>query len=144
MTTSVSEDVITACTEAIASHIEGISAVKKTGVQIYSPDQILTVQQKLSMPAVLYHYAGIQKKERSHLVVFFIYFIIKSQSVTATKNSKVISTGTEVLQEIRKSLGCAKSPTKQAWVLDSEVPIDAEGDKMIYRQRWSTGYHISN
>jgi len=143
--TSVQDDVIQALTEDIQGRIESISAVKKTGLAIYDPEQILTLQQKISTPAVLYHYAGMQGTDKKHDVVFFIYLITKAQNATATsKSSKAIAQSTAVLQELRQAMGCSKSVTNSKWVLQSEIPESPEGDKLIYRQRWATNYHISN
>lgn len=145
MATSVQDDVIQALTEDIQGRIEGISAVKKTGLAIYAPEQILTLQQKLSTPSVLYHYAGMQGGDKKHDVVFFIYLITKAQNVTATtKGSKAIAQSTAILQELRQAMGCSKSVTNYKWILQAEVPESPEGDKLIYRQRWATNYHLSN
>lgn len=143
--TDVHTDVVTALSEDIASRIAGISRIKNSGFTIYSPDQIEVTQQRLQTPCVLYHYAGMQPENRKHKVVFFIYLIDKAQNLTSTKsNLATLNKATIVLQELRKSMACSKSPTNSHWFLDSEIPTLPEGDKIIYRQRWSTDYHISN
>lgn len=139
-----SVDIIGALAEDIQSRIADIKEVKKQGLHIYSQDQLLTAQQNISLPAVMYHYAGIQKNQKAHKVVFFVYLIAQTKSLTAIKASSTVTNTTPVLQELRKALGCSKSPSGYKWELEAELPDMLAADKIIYRQRWSTNYHISN
>lgn len=140
-------DVIGALAEDLEVLIDTIPELSGKSLYVYDPAQLSTNQQRFSLPAVIYHYAGMIQSGQKHNVYFHVYLIGRAESLTqikgstANKNTTVTSV-TTLLQALRKGIACNTSITNRDWKLETELPNFGVDDKLIYRQRWSTTYQI--
>ena len=142
--TAISTDAITALAEDIEAVLATITELKGNYQYIAAPNQLSDNATRYALPAVFYHYAGIRIDGRNHNLYFDLYLFARAESLTKIKNNTVMPIATVVLQKIRKAIFCTKPKSNSQWVLESEIPDYTEGDHLIYRQRWSTNYKISN
>ncbi len=140
--TTKETDVITALKEDIETQIDTVSEIKGKHLYVYHPAQISKAQQRTSLPFVIFHYSGMRRANKSHDIYFDLYLIANSASLNQIQNTKVVPTVTEILQKLRKAMGCNSAATQRKWELDTELPDFGVDDKLIYRQRWVTSYQI--
>jgi len=140
--TDKSTDVITALAEQLGALIEAEPELKGKSLYIYSPSQLSSQQQRTALPTVLFNYSGMRKSGRHHDIVFDVYLITRSESLSQIKNSPRVPVATELLQRLRKAIACDEPTTQWKWELESELPDFGVDDKLIYRQRWVTSYQI--
>lgn len=140
--TSRETDVITALKEDIELQINTVSELSGKSIYVYDPSQLSQAHTKISLPCVIFHYAGMRAVTKSHDVIFDMYLIAKAESLNQVKGLNVVPTATELLQQLRKAMACNTAATKRSWNLESESPSFGVDDKLIYRQRWVTAYQI--
>lgn len=140
--TDRSVDVIAALQEELEGHINNVSELNGKSIYIYDPTQLSTNQQRLALPAVIYHYAGMRRVGDKHDVYFDLYLLGKAESLTQIKRSRTQLPTTTILQKLRKEIACNTSATRRDWRLENELPNFGVDDKLVYRQRWVTSYQI--
>lgn len=141
------DDVIGALAEGLEELIDTIPELEGKSLYVYDPVQLSTNQQRFSLPAVIFHYAGMLQTGQKHTVYFHVYLIGRAESLTQIKGSTTnknttVTAVTTLLQSLRKGIACNTSSTNRDWKLESELPNFGVDDKLIYRQRWSTSYQI--
>ncbi len=142
--TEMSTDAVTALAEDIADVLTAVSDVSKSHHYIASPVQLDDEATRFALPAVFYHYAGIRQDGRNHDLFFDLFLFAKAESLIKIKSNSVMPLATAILQRIRKGMWCTTPKSRSGWVLTVEVPHYDLGDHLVYRQRWSTNYKISN
>ena len=142
MSTTTATDVITALKEDIETQIDTVPELKDKSLYVYDASQLGASQQRLTLPCVIFHYAGMRLGQRKHDVVFDLYLVAKAESLNQVKGLNVVATATEILQKLRKAMACNTSSTQRSWNLESEQPNFGVDDKLVYRQRWVTAYQI--
>lgn len=141
--TTKQEDVVQALAEDIDTLLKTITELKDATQYVYFSDQISITQQKHALPVVIFNYAGMRLSNRHHEIFFDLYLVAKAESNSQVTDSPDKLLATELLQRIRKAMGCEKPQTaQQRWVLESELPDFGVDDRLIYRQRWMTTYQI--
>jgi len=140
--TTTKTDVITALKEDIELQVNTIPELANKSIYVYDPAQLSAAHTRVSLPCIIFHYAGMRQAIKKHDVVFDVYLIAKAESLNQIKGTKVVPTATEILQRLRKAMACNTAATKRNWNLESEQPSFGVDDKLIYRQRWVTAYQI--
>jgi len=140
--TTTAEDVITALKEDIEAQINTIPELVDKSLYVYDPSQLSSAHQRLPLPCVIFHYAGLRLGIKKHDVIFDVYLVAKAESLNQIVGSNVVPTATELLQRLRKAMACNTASTQRKWNLESELPNFGVDDKLVYRQRWTTAYQI--
>jgi len=140
--TTTATDVITALKEDIETQVNTVSELNKKSLYLYDPSQLSAAHTRLSLPCLIFHYAGMRIAGKKHDVVFDLYLVAKAESLNQVQGLNVVPTATEILQRLRKAMACNTSATTRSWNLESESPSFGVDDKLIYRQRWVTAYQI--
>ena len=140
--TTTATDVITALKEDIELQVNSISELEGKAIYVYAADQLSQAHTKISLPCVIFNYAGMRGATKHHQVVFDVYLIAKAESLNQIKGNTSVPTATEILQRLRKAMACNTAATQRSWNLESEAPSFGVDDKLIYRQRWVTAYQI--